>query len=265
MAYMPAPAEGGKALSVSGHAKAEAAPAPHGAATPPPIPQVPVAQHPAASKMSRPAPAATGEARVGMGIVGGIIGTVLGAFAWYLMAVGGEGWRVLAWVPGICGGFLARGMAKKISDKVGYVTCLVSAIVTISTQLAVVSAINEKRLDEAVQETYQEKMGLAKRAADAKNDKEIREVMADDSEGGFEFKELDQIDDAAVAKYRTTRLASLQKFAKGEPSKSKFLESERQKLAENHPDPYEVGTFSWIVWVGSSIYSALQIPRGRRW
>ena len=200
-----------------------------------------------------------------MGIVGGIIGTVVGALIWYLVAVGGEGWRVLAWIPGICGGFLARGMAKKTSDKVGYVTCLVAAIITISTQLGIISAINIKRLDEAVQATYQEKMSLAKRAAEAKGDKEMREVMADDPESGFEFKELGQIDDAAVAKYRTTRLASLQKFAKGDPSRTKFIETERQKLAENHPDPYEVGTFSWIIWVGSSIYSALQIPRGRRW
>jgi hypothetical protein len=59
-------------------------------------------------------------------------------------------------------------------------------------------------------------------------------------------------------------LPELIKFAKGDPSRTRFLEKERERLIEEDWVTYEPKWF-WIgVWVFSSIESAYIFGRGKK-
>src|SRR5687768_5228717 len=136
MAFMPAPAAGsGSSLSVAG-AQPKAAEAPAHASAPPPVPPP---MHPASGKMAATA-APTGEGNFAMGVIGAIVGCLIGAVVWYVLAVNViEGWRILAWIPGIVGGFLAILLARRPSEKLGIAAAVVAGVITIPTQFAVIA------------------------------------------------------------------------------------------------------------------------------
>ena len=228
-----------------------------------------------------------------MGVVGAIVGCLIGAGLWYFLAINViEGWRILAWIPGIVGGFLAILLAKRPSEKLGIAAAVVAGVITIATQFAVISGINDKRLTEASEENYSDLMAVAKKAAEARTDAQVKEVMDDDPEyGGIGartvkelFRELaEEIDKAKreetarasgaamsdeqkaeVAEYRKKRLPELIKFSKGDPSRTRYLEQERVRLAEDGYILYRKKWFWMGIWIFSSIQSAFYFGRGKK-
>lgn len=229
-----------------------------------------------------------------MGVTGAVIGCLLGAGIWYFLALNVlGGWRILAWIPGIIGGIAAVLMAKRPSQRLGVAAGVVAAVVTIATQFAVIAGLNDKYLTEASEESFTQTMAIAKKAANAKTDAQVLELMdedpryvglSDDDAKGFRAAlgralekaakaarqksaqdgTLDEDDKAEVAEYRKKRLPELIKFAKGEPSRTTFLEKEKERLKEEDYVTYEPRWF-WIgVWVFSSIESAYVFGRGKK-
>lgn len=291
MAFMPAPAAGsGSALSVSGgHGKKEEKPAdatPVAATTSPP----PIHAHPAAAKMASAPPPRPGGTRLGMGITGAVIGCLLGAAIWYFIAVNVVGLRILAWIPGILGGLGAIILARKPSEKLGKAAAIVAAIITILAQISVISGINDKRLTEASEAHYKTRMALARKAADAKTDADIRKLIEEDPDyGGFESTSLreavgelgrklekmakeeeakaagkDPGDADELAQYRQKRLPELIKFSKGDPTRTRFLEKERARLEEDGEILYRKKPISMGIWIFSSIEAAFLLGRGKK-
>lgn len=293
MAFMPAPAAGsGASLSVAGAAKPEVVQVVAGSAPPPPPP--PTHVHPAAARMMPSAAPIPAEGKFGMGVTGAVIGCLLGAGIWYFLALNVlGGWRILAWIPGIIGGIAAVLLAKRPSQRLGVAAGVVAAVVTIATQFAVIAGLNDKYLTEASEESFTQTMAIAKKAANAKTDAQVLELMdedpryvglSDDDAKGFRAAlgralekaakaarqksaqdgTLDEDDKAEVAEYRKKRLPELIKFAKGEPSRTTFLEKEKERLKEEDYVTYEPRWF-WIgVWVFSSIESAYVFGRGKK-
>lgn len=229
-----------------------------------------------------------------MGVTGAIIGCLLGAGIWYFLSLNViEGWRILAWIPGIVGGVGAVLMAKRSSQRLGVAAAIVAACVTIPTQFAVIAGLNDKYLTEASEQSFTETMAIAKKAANAKTDAQVLELMDEDPQyvglGDEDIKgfraalgralekaakaarqksaqegTLDEDEKAEVAEYRKERLPELIKFAKGDPSRTRFLEKERERLKEEDWVTYEPRWF-WIgVWVFSSIESAYVFGRGKK-
>jgi hypothetical protein len=288
MAFMPAPVAGtGKALSVSGHAKADEKPA-EAAAVSPTAPE-PTRAHPAAAKMVK-ASAGPGGANLGKGITGAIIGCLLGAGIWYVIAVNFVALRLLAWIPGFVGGLAAVLLARKTSEKLGKAAAIVAGVVTILAQIAVIAGINDKRLTEASEDSYRERMALAKKASDAKSDDDIRKLIDEDPDyDGInatslretlrqvakkaEKIEREEADKAAgkdpgdaeqIANYRNKRVPELIKFSQGDPSRSRFLEKERARLEEQGDVLYRKKYLSMGIWIFASIEAAYLIGCGKK-
>ena len=288
MAFMPAPAAGtGKALSVSGHAKADEKPAETAVATP--APPEATRAHPAATKMVK-TPAASGGGNLGKGITGAIIGCLVGAGIWYVFAVNFVALRLLAWIPGFVGGLAAVLFARKTSEKLGKAAAVVAGVVTILAQIAVIAGINDKRLTEASEDSYRERMAFAKKAGDAKSDDDIRKLIDEDPDyDGInatslrealrqvakkaEKMEREEADKAAgkapgdadqIANYRNKRVPELIKFSQGDPSRSRFIEKERARLEEQGDVLYRKKYVSMGIWIFASIEAAYLIGCGKK-
>lgn len=261
MAFMPAPAGGGSSLSVAGHGKKEQTPAAAPEASPPGTVTAVPASHPAVGKVVRSAPPASNNFT--KGLAGGIAGAVIGAIIWYFVAVNALAFRPFAIFPGLAAGALALALGKKGSEKLATFVAVVVAIVTALTQLAVISGIKDKVLTSLTENAFNERMELAKQASNAKSDEDIRKVMVEDPGERFEGVKPDQIETSAVEKYRAGNLMALQRFAKGEPSRAKFAEKERAKLAGDDSNVYR-GNLMMIIWVVSGVTSCFQMIRGKK-
>ena len=291
MAFMPVPVGGtGSALSVSGgYGKKDEKP--EEAAAAPQAVAEPVRVHPASAKMAAPPapPSATG-GNLGMGITGAAIGCLIGAGIWYFIAVNFAGIRLLAWIPGVVGGVGAVLFARKTSESLGTAAAVVAGIITILAQIAVIAGINDKRLTEASEDSYKETIAIAKKAADAKTDDQVRKVMDEDpGYNGLHGSSLKEIlkevvaqaekaqreeankaagkepgDAEEIAEYRKKRLPELVKFSQGEPSRSRFIEKERTRLEEDGEILYEKKYISMGIWIFSSIEAAFLIGRGKK-
>jgi hypothetical protein len=227
-----------------------------------------------------------------MGVTGAVIGCIVGAGIWYFLTLNViEGWRILAWIPGIVGGFCAVLLGKQPSEKLGRAAAVVAAIITILTQFAVIAAINDKRLTEASEAHFKQQMAFAKKAADAQTDAQVRELIKEDPQNnGFEptsFREAlqqvvkmaekaekaeaaksnpgaEQGDENEIAEYRKKRLPELVKFSKGEPSRTRYLEQERTRLEEEGDVLYRKSWFWMGIWIFSSIEAAYLLGRGKK-
>src|SRR6185295_15615628 len=107
-------------------------------------------------------------------------------------------------------------------------------------------------VDLRVEESYKGRIALAKEAAAAKTDKDIREVMRKDDEAVFMDKPTDAISDDDVAKYRLKQLPVLQKFAAGSPSRTQYETQIRQKI-EGEESGYEFHLIGTIIWVAAGV------------
>ena len=273
MAFMAVPTSGGANLSVSGqHGKKEEAPAqPQGA------PAAAASAHPASVRaaQARSPQHDSSEGKFGLGIVGAIVGATVVAIIWYFIAVNSFPLRLLASLPGVGAGFLALLLAKRPSQKLGIATAVIAAIVTIATQFAVISGINDRILTRLTEQAYSERLALSKKAADAKTDEQIREIIIQDADSFADSLKLavaavtsEKIEsgDPNIAKYKATKLPVLIKFAKGDPSRSKFETAARAKFAEDEDNLYQVGGVKlglMIMWIVSGISSAFKIAAGK--
>jgi hypothetical protein len=285
---MPAPAPGsGSSLSVAGaQPKAEEA-----GPTAAPM-HIPSPGHPGRGTFTASMPERA-EGSFGMGVTGAIIGCLIGAGVWYFLALNViEGWRILAWIPGIVGGFGALLLGKKPSEKLGIAAAVVAAIVTIPTQFAVIAGLDHKYLTEASEAYYKATMDVAKKAATARTDAQVVEIMDSDPQYvGLDWDAkgirenivkalekaqraermksategtLDDDEKAELAEYRKQRLPELVKLAKGDPSRTRFLEKEYARLKEEDYETYDRRWFWMGVWIYSSIQSAFAIGRGTK-
>lgn len=257
MAKMEVPT-GGTALSVAGHSKKEEAPAAPQAA--------PVAAHapahPAAGRVAAPAPRPKSGSGAGLGIVGAVVGVIVGAIAWYFIAVNSVAMTLLAVIPGVAAGFLGRLFARRASQTVANAAVVLTLLVTVGMQFIIASAVTESIIADEVSYRYDERMKLAKMAADAKTDDQVKEVMI--TENPLRFLNPEGITEADVAKYRTAELGALQKFAKGEPSRAKFEQTEREKLVREEGEEYQF-RIRWIglaIWCFAGISAAYKICGG---
>lgn len=200
--------------------------------------------------MVRPkTPAASG--KFNLGVVGGAIGAVLGATLWYFVAVNSLPLRLFAVVPGMAAAGGAILLAGRTSEKLAVTVTTIAAIITIATQFAVISGIKDRVISAATEGAFTERMALAKRAANAKSDDDVRRIMVDDSEARFEGSKPEQIEGGDVEKYRASNLVALQKFAKGEPSRAKFEEKQRAALPDFDLSSFQI--IMMIVWIISGI------------
>jgi hypothetical protein len=234
------------------------------------------------------------EGKFGMGVTGAIIGCLLGAGIWYFLALNViEGWRILAWIPGIVGGVGAVLLARRPSQRLGVAAAIVAACITIPTQFAVIAGLNDKYLTQASEQSYTQTSAIAKKAANATTDAQVLELMdedpqyvglSDDDAKGIRAAlgralekaakagrqksaqegTLDEDQKIEVADYRKKRLPELIKFSKGDPSRTTFIAKEREHLKEDDSVTYEPRWF-WIgVWVFSSIEAAYLLGRGKK-
>src|SRR4051812_34396914 len=80
-------------------------------------------------------------------------------------------------------------MGKQRSEKLGIAAAIVAAVITIGMQFVVIAAINDKRLTEASEAHFKENMAFARKAADAKTDAQIKELMEEDPQSkGYEIR-----------------------------------------------------------------------------
>lgn len=236
------------------------------------------------------------EGKFGMGVTGAIIGCLLGAAIWYFLALNvmsGRRIAILALIPGVVGGVGAVLLARKPSQRLGTAAAIVAACVTIPTQFAVIAGLNDKYLTQASEQSFTQTMAIAKKAANAKTDAQVLEIMDEDPQivglddpdargiraavgralekavkaarlKSAQEGKLDEDDKAELDDYRKKRLPELIKFAKGEPSRTTFIEKERARLKEEDEVTYEP---SWI-WIGiisiSSVRTAYFFGRGKK-
>jgi hypothetical protein len=257
MAFMPVPAGAGTALSVGGgHGKKDEANA--AATSPPPL----VASHPAAGKIKR-AESSFETANYSKGVMGGIIGAVIGAVVVYFLEVQILRFALFLWIIGFTAGLGAIKLGKGTSQKLGVTTAIIAGVLCVLTQLLIISSVQDEHIDDLVTESYTEEINLAKRAADVKTDEQVKELMADDSASGLVARSLDQISAEAVAKYRGDRLAKLQKFAKGEPSRTKFEERKRTEFSADPDNKIRFRTTGIVVWTLAAISTASKMAAGK--
>ena len=260
MAKMEVPT-GGTALSVAGHAKKEGAPA----AAPVSVAEAvstPVAApaHPAAARMAAP-PAIPRGSGAGMGVFGAIVGAALGAIVWYFIAMNSVALTLLMVIPGVAAGFMARLFARRANQTVAVAAAVIAAVVVALTEMAVLSGLKEKFIAEDLASLYEERMALAKKAAEARNDEQVREVMIEDP--AMTFSSAETISDEAVSKYRRNEMAALVKFAKGEPTRARFEETERRRMEQN--DELAEVRVRWIgtlIWGFTAVSAAFKIAGG---
>ncbi len=226
--------------------------------------------------MAKSAPIPTGGGNFGMGVVGATIGAVIVAIIWYFIAVNAVALRLLAWLPGIGAGFMALLMGRRPSHKLGIATAVIAGVVTVLTQLMVISGINDRRLTDLTTSAYSERMALAQKAVEAKTDEQIRQVMLEDNSDVMTLSQAvekvtdaiqDKNGDAAIAKYRATKLPALIKFSKGDPSRTKFETEARAKFAENEDNLYQVSGIKLgliVMWIISGVSSAFKIASGAK-
>lgn len=262
MAKMAVPT-GGTALSVSGHAKKEEAPAAPQAApvavSPTPAP---ASMHPAAGRIAPASPTPKRGSGAGIGIVGAIVGAIVGSIAWYFIALNSAALGLLAVIPGIATGFLARAFARRPSQTVATASVVIGGIATAAMLFIVASAVTERRVDKIVALMYDARMELAKRAAEAKTDDQVRDLMIEDEDTSFE--DAKDIPAETVANYRRKELAELQKFAKGEPGRSKFEQTERERFLgdEDNPFKYRIRWIGFLIWGFAGLSAAFKIAGG---
>ena len=258
MAFMAAPAAGsGKALSVAGgHGKKDEQPAQAVAATAPEAAR----SHPAAAKMVKAAPG-SGGIRRRAGYAGAAIGALLGMAIWYFIVIStGREVKWLAILVGICTGWGARllggGKDGKLSTAAGW-----SAIAAILLgQFLAIQHMKGEIVDEVVEETYKERIALAKDAAAANTDKDVRAVMIKDEKGQFAGKAPDSISDDDLAKYRLKEFAALQKFASGSPSRTQYEAQIRKEIEESGAAAYEF-RFVTLIWIAAGVTAAWKIVK----
>lgn len=262
MAKMEVPT-GGTSLSVAGHGKKEEAPAAEpirvgGAAVSAPAA---APAHPATARMAAPPREIPKSSGVGMGIFGAVVGAVIGAIIWYFIAMNSVALTLLMVIPGVAAGFMARLFARRSNQSVAVGAGVIVAIVVALTEMAVLSGLKEKYIAEDLAMLYEERMALARQATEARSDQQVREVMLEDPETTFSTP--DTISDEAVAKYRRNELAALVKFAKGEPTRAKFEETERRRMEQN--DELAEVRVRWIgtlIWGFTAVSAAFKIAGG---
>lgn len=259
MAFMPAPAAGsGASLSVAGGHGGKKEDKPADAATA--VAPEPARAHPAAAKMAKPT-AAPGVIRLKRGYVGAIIGAIIGMAIWYFTVITtGFEMKWLAILVGICTGWGARLMGGGKHAKLATAAGFAAVAAILIAQFLAIQFIIAEFVDEQVQQSYKDRIALARDAAAAKTDKDIRDVMAKDEKAGFDEKSPDSISDDDLAKYRGKELVALQKFANGSPSRTQYEAQVRKEIEENGDAKYHFRILT-LLWIAAGVTAAWKIVK----
>jgi hypothetical protein len=255
MAFMAAPSAGsGTSLSVAG-GKKEDKPSEAAAVVP-----EPARAHPAALKMVKPA-VAPGTIRLKPGYIGAIIGGIVGMAIWYFTVIStGYEMRWLAILVGVCTGWGARLLGGGKHPKLATLSGFAAVTAILLGQFLAIQFIIAEGVDELVEQSYKERIALARDAAAAKTDKDIRAVMAKDDKAGFDEKSADAITDEDLAKYRSKEFVALQKFANGSPSRTQYEAQIRKEIEDNGDAKYHFRIIT-LLWIVAGVTAAWKIVK----
>ncbi len=197
------------------------------------------------------------------GIVGAVVAGFIGMMAWFfLIKLTHYEIGYAAWGVGVLTGFGARVLTDEQTKTLGIVAGVCAFIAIIGGQYLATKSQFDEFVETAIKGAYDGRLAYAKEAVAAKNDEELRAIVTkheqEDGEKGGP-KEFD------LAKFKTTELPELQKFAAGTPNKAAYEAKIRDTMNSTEMKTEilksSVGIFT-ILWLFLGVGSAYKIASG---
>jgi hypothetical protein len=223
-----APSSGsGTALSVASIAPAHPAPV-HAAAAP----VAPVAGGALSQAKSIKALRAAG-ANNTMGIIGAVVAGLVGMFVWFGITIAtNREFGLLAWGLGGLIGAVARGLGRGVSNPLGLAAGAVAFVTILGGQYLATRHITNSFMTLGVPEMYGAQVAYAKEVSAAKNDEELKAVIAKHESEDDEPVKPSDIDATRLAEFKKTELPELRKFSEGKMTQAEFEKKHREDLEQ---------------------------------
>ncbi len=259
----PAPAPGGAGLKL-GNKGHEAAPAAPG--TPPPPP--PVAQVDDGSDgKTEPKGASKGSGKkpsLALACVGAFVGALVGTAVWVsVIYFTGIRSGYVALLVGFTAGLGARFLGRGTSVTFGAVAALCALLGIVGGNALAFAARLAEYVTETVELEYRDRLDLAKAAAAAKNDDELRRAVA--GELASDRSDPQKISAADFAKFKSEDLPKLKDLASGKTTREQFAAEHAAQLMAKldygavFARMFRIGVIiSWIFAIGAAFRIASQ-------
>ncbi len=208
---------------------------------------------------------AYGEPNIMMGTVGAAAGAFVGMLVWFaLIKFAHLELGIIAWGVGIATGFACRTLGAGYSQKLGIIAGAFAFVAIVGGEFLATKSYFNQLMEKMVVGAYDNRMAYAKKAVEAKNDQEIRTLLAaQQSEEGDQVTP-DSIKDSDLDEFRK-ELPKLQDFVKGKPGRTQFDQELRASLNSTEMNSlllrHSVSLWT-LLWLFFGVGSAYKLGSG---
>jgi hypothetical protein len=160
-----------------------------------------------------------------LGILGGLIAGAIAMVGWYFVTTAsGRDFGILAWLVGIVTGLGVRMLGRDSTALLGTIAAICACLAILGGKFMATNHIIHKVSTRMADQAYQEQLENAKEGLNAKSDQDIKNWIAknDKTEGEIPQKEIER--------FREQRLAKMQAFVDGKPSRAEFEKTVESRI-----------------------------------
>jgi hypothetical protein len=164
------------------------------------------------------------DSRLGAGIAGAVLGGGLGALIWYLIIrFTGYEIGIAAWGVGVLAGVGTRLLARNGSPALGVAAAVCALAAILGGQYFGAKDVVARELAKNFGEAYEERVQFAKQVVAAKDDDELKKLIALDMADEGQTPNPGAVTDEILAEYKEEDLPELRDMASGKLTKEEFI------------------------------------------
>jgi len=192
-----------------------------------------------ASPLPPPAPTgkkrANGDPNLTLGTIGAVVAALVGMMVWYLIIkVINFEIGIIAWGLGGVVGIACRTLGGGYSQTLGFIAGACALVAIVGGEYLATKSAFDAYADEFIETSYQSQLGFAQRATEAKDDQELKAILADyySEEGAILSPEDIAAED--LQEFKDAGLPGLEAFVGGSPTRAEFQTQMEEEL--NSPE-----------------------------
>lgn len=201
-----------------------------------------------------------------LGIVGAVVAGIVGMFVWYGITIAtNKEYGLIAWGLGGLIGAAARGLGRGVSNPLGLAAGAVAFVAILGGQYLATRHVVESFMTLGVKEMFSARVAFAKDVATAKNDEELKAVIAKHESDDDDPVTPADIDAASLAEFKKTELPELKKFSEGKMTQAQYEQQHRKEMEELFGSNFALKeSFSlWtLLWLFFGVGTAYRLGAG---